>query len=116
MNMATPEGSTGIEADYWTFYAPLLAAARIVTEGDRDALLAYCRALAELDTLRLPPRTPETRRELRAWMQLARLCAADLGLNPASRARVSVVEAPADDQRSPLATLRAQGRTLRAVK
>ena len=109
----TPVHLTDDETAYWNYYAPMLAETRVLTLADRDALRLYCEALGQLDDLKQQQADPAYRRVListvidgagnekvkadtnpldaqrRQWHQIARLCAAELGLSPTSRARVS---------------------------
>lgn len=98
----------------WKYYAQVLTVGRVLTAGDRDALRLYVRALSEIRAIEA--NTPIDRRELRQWMQIARLTAADLGLTPASRGRVSTRGVDEDAESSPLAQLLAQGRAIHRVK
>lgn len=139
MSVEAPSTLTEIERAFWSYYQPILSAGNVLTAGDRDTLRRYCEALAEIDDIRAQQRAPEYRRvmvtvtidsagnekvraetnpldaQLRNWVQIARLCASDLGLTPASRARVATVGNDATQDASPLARLRAQTRGLHAV-
>ena len=128
-----PRHLTADEQELWDYYAPLLGGSRVLTLQDRDTLAQYCEARAQVMDIKAQQADPAYRRVLispmidsagnerirvetnpldaqrRAWTDKARLCAAELGLSPMSRARVSAVggeEAEAD----PLET------ALRAVK
>ena len=110
--MATPRELSVAERRFWKYYMPKLTKVQVLTEVDRDSLADFCRARAEIADIREQQRAPEYRRvilattaaggrafsnpldaQLRHWMQLARLAAAELGLSPVSRTRV----APAGD-------------------
>lgn len=105
------------EATIWDYYAPLLEAARVLTDHDREALVQFCEARAQIEEIKRLQADPDYRRvaisvtidgagnervkaesnpldaQRRAWTQIARMCAAELGLSPMSRARVSPVGA-----------------------
>jgi hypothetical protein len=115
LDPAVPAGLSESEAKDWAYYARVLGAGRVVTAGDRDTLRCYVRALAEIRDIETQ-RAPDYRRELRHWIQIARLCAADLGLTPASRARVATMGIDDHSHSSPLAALQAQARQIRRVK
>jgi P27 family predicted phage terminase small subunit len=98
--LAAPETLTGTERAYWDFYMPRLAAVRVLTDVDRHSLANHCIALAQVVEIREAQQSPTYRRlvsgrtnpldaQLRAWLQIARLSAAELGLSPVSRARVT---------------------------
>jgi phage terminase small subunit len=112
--LATPPGLTAAERAYWDYYMPLLASLRVLSSGDRDVLVNHCIGLAQVADIRQQQQSPEYRRlvvsvtvdgagqervkamtnpldvQLRAWLQLTRLSAAELGLSPASRSRAAV--------------------------
>ena len=119
---AVPDMPDDLNADgqeAWRYYAPLLGRMRVLTEADRDALAAYCDALAQLSEITRLQRAPDYRRVLlytmpmadgserpkvetnpldaqrRQWTVIARQLRSDLGLSPATRARVAAV--PADE-------------------
>ena len=126
-----PTALSASEKAFWAYYAPILAGARVLTAGDVDTLRRYCEALAQIEDIRTQQQAPEYRRvtvndkgraethpldaQLRNWVGISRLCAADLGLTPAARARVATVGMDAENSSSPLAKLQAQARQLRAV-
>ena len=96
-----PPGLTDDELVFWRYYEPLLAAIKVLTAADRDTLAHHCIGLAQVQAIRTAQRTARYRRvlansrtnpldaQLRHWLQLTRLSAAELGLSPVSRARVT---------------------------
>jgi len=105
--MKVPQGLTNDEAAYWGYYEPILAGVKVLTAADRDMLRNHCIALAQVADIRTQQQQPDYRRvvlagtkattnpldvQLRSWLQLARLSAAELGLSPVSRARVGSAE------------------------
>jgi phage terminase small subunit len=98
--LAPPAGLTPVELALWAYYVPLLASVRVLTDVDRDTLAHHCIGLAQVQEIRAAQQAPSYRRlqakrthpldaQLRAWLQLTRLSAAELGLSPVSRARVA---------------------------
>lgn len=112
---APPEHLTADERELWDYYAPLLAASKVLTVQDREALVQFCEARAQVVEIKRQQADPAYRRVLvsvvvdgagnekpkvetnpldaqrRQWTQNARLCGAELGLSPMSRARVATV-------------------------
>jgi P27 family predicted phage terminase small subunit len=115
-NIGTPEMPPGMSPQakpFWRYYAPRLEAMRVLAETDRDALADYCEALAQLEDIARLQAAPEYRRlmltvtvdgagnekikaetnpldaQRRQWTLIARQLRGDLGLSPATRARVS---------------------------
>lgn len=110
-----PAHMTDEERALWDYYHPLLTASRVMTADDRDTLTQFCEARAQVVAIKTEQADPAYRRVLvsvmidsagnekpkvesnpldaqrRAWTQIARLCASELGLSPMSRARVAVV-------------------------
>jgi phage terminase small subunit len=95
-----PQSLTPVEREFWDYYMPKLAGVRVLTDVDRDMLAHHCIGLAQLREIRTAQQSPTYRRlvakrtnpldaQLRAWLQLTRLSAAELGLSPVSRARVA---------------------------
>jgi phage terminase small subunit len=95
-----PAGLTPMELGLWAYYVPLLAGVRVLTDVDRDCLANHVIGLAQVREIRALQQAPSYRRlaakrthpldaQLRAWLQLTRLSAAELGLSPVSRARVA---------------------------
>jgi P27 family predicted phage terminase small subunit len=119
--LEAPPGLTEAELAFWSYYTPLLTAVRVLTAADRDVLADYCRARAEIADIRQQQAAPYRRviltairddqghpvgvraathpldAQLRMWLQVARLAGAELGLSPASRARVAPVGAHTED-------------------
>jgi phage terminase small subunit len=109
-----PQNMSPAELAHWNYYAPLLTASRVLTAADRDALRRNVLALAMVDEI-VAEKAPGWRTELRHWLTIARLCAADLGLTPASRGRVATAPTDPGTDASPLAKLLARAE-LRRVK
>jgi P27 family predicted phage terminase small subunit len=95
-----PPGLTPLERQHWEYYAPKLAAIRVLSALDLDALQAFCVAAAQMKEIRAQQQTPGYRRviknrthaldaQLRSWLPLLRMAASELGLSPMSRARVA---------------------------
>jgi len=99
--LVPPPGLTDDELVFWRHYEPLLASVKVLTAADRDTLAHHCIGLAQVQAIRTAQRTARYRRvlansrtnpldaQLRHWLQLTRLSAAELGLSPVSRARVT---------------------------
>lgn len=111
----TPRHLSAEERELWEYYAPLLEASKVMTAQDRDTLAQFCEARAQVIEIKRLQADPAYRRVLvsvvvdgagnekprvetnpldtqrRAWTDKARLCGAELGLSPMSRARVSAV-------------------------
>lgn len=128
-----PRHLTPDEQELWEYYAPLLEQVRILTPHDRDTLAQFCEARAQVIDIKRQQADPSYRRVLisvmidgagnenpkigtnpldvqrRAWTDKARLCAAELGLSPMSRARVKATGGD-EVEKDPLESL------LRAVK
>lgn len=109
-----PEHLTTTEAALWSYYAPRLAAVKVLSELDRDTLTQFVEARAQIEDIKGLQADPDYRRVIvctvidgagnekpkaetnpldaqrRAWTQIARLCASELGLSPVSRARTAV--------------------------
>ena len=107
-----PRHLSADEQELWDYYAPLLAESRVLTVQDRETLAQFCEARAQVVEIKRLQADPAYRRVLvsvmvdgagnekpkvetnpldvqrRAWTDKARLCAAELGLSPMSRARV----------------------------
>ena len=120
---ACPDHLNERERDLWAYYAPRLAAVKLLSEMDRDTLAQFVEARAQVEDIKALQADPSYRRVLvsvmidsagnekprletnpldaqrRQWTQIARYCAAELGLSPVSRARTAV---PADDEQDEL--------------
>jgi P27 family predicted phage terminase small subunit len=97
----------------WDYYAPLLAACRVLTLADREALTCYCvaagrRAQAEEELAKHGPvvKSPSGYPIQNPWLAIANKAmeqlirwGVELGLSPASRSRIKTApqatEAPA---------------------
>jgi P27 family predicted phage terminase small subunit len=123
-----PRHLTVRERELWDYYAPLLGASRVMTAQDRETLVQFCESRAQVMEIKQLQADPAYRRVListlvdgagnekpkietnpldaqrRAWTDKARLCAAELGLSPMSRARVSTV-GPDERDADPLESL-----------
>ncbi len=112
---ASPRHLTGDEQELWDYYAPLLGASRVMTAQDRETLVQFCEARAQVVEIKRLQADPAYRRVLvsvvvdgagnekpkvetnpldvqrRSWTDKARLCAEELVMSPMSRARVSTV-------------------------
>jgi P27 family predicted phage terminase small subunit len=110
-----PVSLTPAELAYWSYYAPRLTRTGVLTEADRETLRLYCEALAQIDDIKTQQAQLDHKRLListwadkagrtiskiqsnpldgqrRAWTQLARFYAQELGLSPSARARVATV-------------------------
>lgn len=130
---APPSHLTAGERELWDYYCPLLASAKVLTLQDRDTLAQFVEARDQVSQIKALQSDADYRRVLvstvidgagnervrvetnpldvqrRAWTDKARLCAAELGLSPMSRARVSTVGGE-DAEADPIETL------MRAVK
>jgi phage terminase small subunit len=104
--LAVPSDLTPSEAAFWRYYEGVLAGVKVLTAADRDTLRNHCIALAQVADIRTEQGRPDYRRviqsgakvmtnpldvQLRSWLQLARLSAAELGLTPVSRTRIAPV-------------------------
>jgi P27 family predicted phage terminase small subunit len=104
--LAVPPDLTAAEASFWTYYAAILAAVKVLTMADRDTLSNHCIALAQVAEIRAEQGRPGYQRviqsgvktttnpldvQLRSWLLLARQSAAELGLTPVSRTRIAPV-------------------------
>lgn len=97
--MSMPPGLTRSERQFFRYYLRELVAVRVLTRLDRDALVNFARALAQIAEIRQAQQAPEYGRltetgraldaQLRHWMQIARLSGSELGLSPVARARVT---------------------------
>lgn len=134
-----PVGLSPDALAFWAYYSPLLAAVGVLTPRDRDALVDYCEALAELQDIRRQRQDAEYRRvyvsmvqdmdggvkvkaetnpldaQYRQWMQVARLLRQSLGLDPVSRERAGRVGDDGGDTESRLAQIQQQAQ-IRRVK
>lgn len=131
-----PPHLTDAERALWDYYAPQLAAVRVLTLQDRETLCQFVEARAQVEDIKRQQAAPEYRRlmvtvtidgagnekvkaesnpldaQRRLWTDLARKCAAELGLSPQTRARVAPVpDAPREDAFETF-----QKKALRAVK
>jgi P27 family predicted phage terminase small subunit len=110
-----PKSLTAAELEYWSYYGPRLTRAGVLTEADREVLRLYCEALAQVDEIKSQQAQLDHERvvvstwtdkvgrtiskvqshpldgQRRAWTQLARFYAQELGLTPSARARVATV-------------------------
>ena len=107
MGSDAPQNLSPAELAYWNYYAPLLTASRVLTAADRDALRMNVLALAMVDDI-VAGKAPGWCTELRHWLTIARLCAADLGLTPASRGRIATAPNDPGAEATPLARLMAR--------
>lgn len=118
--LVPPRHLTADERELWDYYAPILSRVRVMTEADVDALIQFVEARGQVQEIKRQQMNPEYTRVLitvtvdgagnervraetnpldvqrRAWTDKARLCGAELGLSPMSRARVSAVEPVAE--------------------
>jgi P27 family predicted phage terminase small subunit len=110
-----PPSLTDQERTYWDYYAPRLIRTGVLTEADREVLRLFCEALGQVDAIKAQQaelggerlfvttatdaKGKTVRRiqsnpldgQRRAWTQLCRFYAQELGLSPSARARVATV-------------------------
>ena len=115
MAVEAPANLTDAERALQDYYATVMTEGKVLTAGDRDALRLYVQALVQIDEIRAE-RPEGFRAELSQWTQTARLCASDLGLTPASRARVATTGSDDVAHETPLARLQGQARRLHVVQ
>lgn len=127
-----PKALARDERGYWEQFAPLLAAARVLTPADAETFADYCRACAavvvrerKLGT-ELRRRTPDARlvrlydASMRSWIERKTSLAGELGLTAIARVRVgwtghAATKAPTTPAAAPtkLAELQARSAELR---
>jgi len=92
-DLEPPAGLTSVEAGLWAYYMPRLAALKILTDLDRQALTHFCICAAQVQQIRTAQQRPRAPKgldsSLRQWLTVTRLAGAELGLSPLSRARVA---------------------------
>lgn len=99
--LAPPAGLVKAERKYWHTFAPLLAAAKVLTPADVETLADYCRACVAVDERGRRLRTAYRERvldnqlvrlldsSLRGWVERKTKLAGELGLTAISRTRVA---------------------------
>jgi P27 family predicted phage terminase small subunit len=137
VELEAPRHLTELERTLWEYYAPRLAGVKVTTELDRETLTQFVEARAQVEDIKAQQADPDYRRVIisvvidgagnekpkadtnpldvqrRAWTQIARLCAAEIGLSPVSRARTS---APSEDSGDEFDDYLARRESMRAVK
>ena len=124
------------ERRYWTYFAPLLTGARVLTPADVESLADYCRACVAVDdrgrrlTTALAKKTLDANlvrlldSQLRGWIDKKTKLASELGLTAIARTRLNwtgfpqrpqmpSVNQPLDPPKSRLAQLQEQAAALR---
>lgn len=124
-------GLSDDEIKIWRTFAPDLAGA--FTHADLQTFANFCIAIGQVRDIRTQQGNDDYTRtvvdengtirahpldaQLRQWLQTARLTAAELGLSPASRTRISAAAGDDEpDEGSPLEMLMRQRDKLRVVK
>lgn len=80
-----PEHMSDIAAGEWARIVPVLIDLGLATTADRSVLIAYCELYAEM-----VERSTERREQRTASIAQLRACMVELGLTPASRAKMTV--------------------------
>src|SRR5262245_4855200 len=87
-SLEPPPGLSREELDVWAFYAPALARLKVLTTLDREALAQVCIGTCQIREIRRQQQAPGYERlvknrsnaldaQLRNWLQVTRLAAAD---------------------------------------
>jgi phage terminase small subunit len=99
--VAAPVGLTKAERVYWSWFAPLLIGAKVMTPADVETLADYCRACVAIDEFGRRRRTALRKRDLdqslvrlldaslRGWIERKTKLAGELGLTAIARTRVA---------------------------
>jgi phage terminase small subunit len=127
-----PPHLTEKQQEFWTYYAPLLAAERRITLKTRDVLARYCiaqamvkrinedlealDALLVLDSVTLTEKVHPLVTTLRQFMQLSRQYDTDLLLNPAADVRAPVGAGEDDPRGKPVDPMAKFAKAMKLVK
>jgi phage terminase small subunit len=89
---AVPDCLSGAALDEWQRIVPILTACKVLTDGDYHTVMAYCLTVGEMIE------TARAREPIRSvTFSQFRSLASELGLTPASRARVQTIGSKEDD-------------------